>query len=492
MSKTLKNTIIYVMLGFISPALNFILIPVYTIYLSPEQYGIITISIIFQAILNIIIGIGLVGTYHRFYYDYTDKKSIKNLFDTCIAINITLTIIVSVFLFLFGDVLFEKLFDTKEFTMYKYGWWVVVTSISLIIQNFILAEYRNEERAGRYSIFSFLFFISTVIGVFIGVVILNAGALGSIRGRSIGIAIPIFIYLLCVYRKRKFEVKYNIIGKLLNYGYPIMIYATLTFLYNNSDRIIIAKFLSTSTLGLYGFAMSIAAVCEIMANAMNNTFMPKINKMMKDIGDEKYLKEIKNQFLYIFIMMFVVIITLLAFTMPGIKYFINTKYHATLLWMPLIFVAYISRVYYIVYSFPVFYYKKTKVLIPITVITLILTVLVSILLLPKIGVFALIIVLFFSNASQVVSVIIYNKKTGIYNDYLYSFKSVHFLYLFIIVSVIIGYLLFFEVFKENINYFIYYNITIWIAGLFLILKTYPEYYFKLVDLLKFRMKKVNS
>lgn len=489
MSKTFKNTIIYVVLGFISPAINFLLIPIYTIYLSPEQYGIITIGVVFQAIMNIIIGMGLVGTYHRFYYDYNDEKSIKSLFDTCISINILLTVCVSFFLYFFGDAIFKKLFETDEFTMQKYGWWVVLTSISLILQNFILAEYRNEEKAGKYSLFSFLFFISTVIGVFVGVVVLNAGALGSITGRSIGISIPILIYLFIVYKNRNFQIQYNIIGKLLNYGYPIMIYATLTFLYNNSDRIIIAKYLSTSTLGLYGFAMSIAAVCEIMANAMNNTFMPKINKMMKDISDDKYLKEIKQQFSYIFIMMFFVITSLIAFTMPGIKYMINFKYHETIIWMPLIYVAYISRVYYIVYSFPVFYYKRTKVLIPITVITLILTVLASILLLPRLGVFALIVVLFFSNATQVVSVIAYNKKVGIYNDFLYSFKSIHFLYLFIIVSVLLGYALFFTVFKENINYFIYYNIVVWIVAIFLLIKTHPDYFFKMAKIIRIKFKK---
>jgi O-antigen/teichoic acid export membrane protein len=488
MSKTFKNTIIYVLLGFISPAINFILIPLYTNYLSPEQYGIITISVVFQAILNIVIGLGLVGTYHRFYYDYDDQKSINSLFDTCISINILTTIFLSLGLFFYGDLIFKDLFETTEFTMNKYGWWVVLTAISGIIQNFILAEYRNKEEAGKYSIYSFLFFIATVIGVFIGVVVLKANALGSIIGRSIGISIPIFIYLLFVYKNRKFEIQYNNIGKLLNYGYPIMIYATLTFLYNNSDRVIISKYLNTSTLGLYGFAMSIAAVCEIMANAMNNTFMPKINKMMKDVDDIVFLKEIKLQFSYIFIMMLIVIVSLIAFTMPGIKYFINNKYHETIIWMPLIYIAYISRVYYIVYSFPIFYYKKTKVLIPITVLTLIITVVVSILLLPKLGVFALIIVLFFSNATQVISIIIYNKKVGIYNDYLYSFKSIHIQYLFIIGLVLVGYLLYYDVFNENIDYFIYYNLVVWGASVLLMLKMNPEYYNRFMQILKSKLR----
>ena len=77
MSKTFKNTIIYVSLGFISPAVNFLLIPLYTNYLSPEQYGIITIAVVFQATLNILIGLGLVGTYHRFYYDYNNQESLN-------------------------------------------------------------------------------------------------------------------------------------------------------------------------------------------------------------------------------------------------------------------------------------------------------------------------------------------------------------------------------------------------------------------------------
>lgn len=92
-----KNSIIYVLLGFLSPALNFFLIPLYTKFLSTEHYGIITISTVLQSVLGSFIGIGVSGAYYRFYFDYETEKERQRLLDTCISINIISTVFAAVF-----------------------------------------------------------------------------------------------------------------------------------------------------------------------------------------------------------------------------------------------------------------------------------------------------------------------------------------------------------------------------------------------------------
>lgn len=465
MSNTVKNSIIYIALGFLSPALNFFLIPLYTRYLSTEQYGIITLSAIFQTVLASFIGIGVAGSYQRFYFDYEDKDQRNKLLDTCIAINIISTIAVSVFLYFFGDKLFIYFFETPEFSMHKYGWWTVITSLFGVLQLLLLSEFRNQERADTYAVFSAVFFLSGVAGVFIGVVFLQLGASGVIAGKAIGTFIPIFLYLVYLYYKRRFRIEWKMSHSLLDYGYPIMIYGLLTYFYNNSDRIIISKYFDISTLGLYGFATSIAMVTEIMVNAMNNTFKPKIYKMMKDVEDSETLKEIKLQYEYIFLIMLFILLSFVAFTAPAIKLFIGKNYHSTIIWMPLLFITYISRVYYIVFAVPIFYYKKTRIMIFVTLLTLGSTVALSLLLIPYMGIFALILVSFLANAIQVIAVILYSKRTGIYNERLYSFNRIHVQYFAFIAMVLLGYFIHFKLSGENMNYFIGYFILTWIIGL---------------------------
>lgn len=469
MPSVIKNTFIYLLLGFLSPALNFLLIPLYTQYLTPEHYGLIVISTIMQAILTNIIGIGIGASYQRFYFDHHDNEEYwRILMNTCVFINIFSAFAVAILLFFTGDFLILKFFNEPHFTMSRFGWWVLLTTISSVLQVLLLAEYRNQERADKYSIFSAAFFLCSVLGIFIGVVVLKKGAEGSIIGRSIGTFIPVFLYFIYYYSRRKFQINLKLTSSLISYGYPIMIYVLLTYLYNNVDRMIVSKYFDSNILGLYGFATSIAMATEIFVTAMNNTFKPKIYKQMKDIDQPEVLKEIRLNYQYIFYIMLFILISCIAFSMPAVKMFINENYHSAIIWLPLLFVSYISRIYYIVYAVPIFYYKKTKVMMPITVITLLSTVGFSILFMSMIGIYALIIVSFLSNLIQVISCIIYAKKQGIFNNQLYTFKEIHVAYSILIISVVIGYSLYYTILQQNILLFMGYNMLIFIGGIALL------------------------
>ncbi|MCO5249191.1 MAG: oligosaccharide flippase family protein [Chitinophagales bacterium] len=493
MSSTLKNTIIYVLLGFLAPAVNFILIPIYTKYMAPTQYGIITLATVFQTIITGFIGIGVAGSYSRYYYDnYKDKEFINQLFDTCLSIFAFSTLFVCVFLFFLGDSIFSYFSEIKEFTMRKYGWWILIVSLMTPLQAIILSQYRNKERADIFSVLSIIFFLSSVFGIFTGVVILKKGALGSIAGRGIGVSVPVIIYILYIYSKRKFKNNWSLIKPLLNYGYPLMFYLLLSYLYKNIDKLIVSKHFDSSILGLYGFAMSIAVVTEIFLTAMQNTFYPKINKLMVDaesIENSSYTaKEIKDQFQYIFIFMLFSFISLIAFSLPGVQWFIDVRYHSTMIWLPLMFISFITRVYYVVYSFPIFFHKKTRTLIPITIITLIFTVIFSIVLIPFLGIYALIVVNFLSNAIQTVVAIIYSKRTKIFNDYIYSFKYIHIQYVAIIIFILLGYALYDSFFNYEIQLFMIYNLIGWLVYTVYLFTSNRDKLFIIKDLLLSKLK----
>ncbi len=461
----LKNSIIYILLGFLSPALNFFLIPLYTKFLSTEHYGIITISVVFQAILGGFIGIGVTGAYQRYFFDYESDKDKQILMDTSISINIVSAIFAALFLFIFGDKILLLFFDVPEFTMSKYGWWTLLMALFQIFQTLILSEYRNRERADLYAKLSAVFFLSGVAGVFIGVIFLRLEALGVVAGRSIGTTFPIIFYLLYIYTKRKFKVNTKLAAPLLTYGYPIMVYGLLSYLYKNVDKVIVSQFFDVSTLGLYGFATSIALVTEIMVNAMLNTFYPSIYTLMKNVKDLKVMKEIRLQFEYIFLSMIFFIFSFAAFSVPGVYLFISKAYHGSIIWLPLLFISFISRVYYVVYSLPIFYYKKTKILMPVTVATLMITIGLSLLLIPLLGVFALILVNFLANALQTLFINIYSIRAGILNKELFSFKSIHLQYIILIILICFGYFLYYNFYEKNLIFFIVYYLIVWFLGL---------------------------
>ena len=75
--KLIKNISIYTLGNIINRALGFILIPLYSVYLSTEDYGIISAMTIFISICTIIIFLSLDRAVYRCYFDYKSEEERK-------------------------------------------------------------------------------------------------------------------------------------------------------------------------------------------------------------------------------------------------------------------------------------------------------------------------------------------------------------------------------------------------------------------------------
>jgi len=61
-------------LGFLAAFVALILLPVYTRYLRPDEYGVLAILDVTVAVLNIVLGAGLVQAVSRFHFDTEDQE----------------------------------------------------------------------------------------------------------------------------------------------------------------------------------------------------------------------------------------------------------------------------------------------------------------------------------------------------------------------------------------------------------------------------------
>ena len=66
MKDLIKSSTIYILLGFLPTAVNFIMVPLLTTYLTKEEYGLLSISALFQGIIAIFLNIGLDAAFARY------------------------------------------------------------------------------------------------------------------------------------------------------------------------------------------------------------------------------------------------------------------------------------------------------------------------------------------------------------------------------------------------------------------------------------------
>jgi O-antigen/teichoic acid export membrane protein len=71
-SKVLSNSIIYTLGGIITKCFAFFLLPLYTAYLTPEDYGITSIVTTFLNISSFVVSFSLYAAVLRLYVDYNN------------------------------------------------------------------------------------------------------------------------------------------------------------------------------------------------------------------------------------------------------------------------------------------------------------------------------------------------------------------------------------------------------------------------------------
>src|SRR5256885_1332326 len=79
LAAVLKGTAIYAAANFFIKALNFLLLPLYTRYLAPSDYGIVSLAETIAVLVATIFGLGLDAALPRLYFEHADDSRRQRL-----------------------------------------------------------------------------------------------------------------------------------------------------------------------------------------------------------------------------------------------------------------------------------------------------------------------------------------------------------------------------------------------------------------------------
>ena len=402
-----KNSLTYVTLGFLPLAVNLFLAPLYSSYISPEEYGMVALATIFQSLLSVVIGMGLDGAFSRLYFDYFKKEELVNALMSTVLISIILiSILLGLAMLVLGNTLFELVLNNEKFTYTKYGQFVFFTSFSTIIHTVFLSYYRNVENVKSYSLVALSFFFSSVVGIVLGVVYFKAEALGNIAGRAIGTSLISSILIFVFFLRHRFTFKLSYLKQCFTYSLPLVPYLLILAAYNNVDKYMVEQFFQLETLGLYNFAFLLASVISVLIYSMFNALSPRIYKLLTE-GVRTSLGEARN-INSVFHLVVVGLICLgIALIIPIIRLVIASGYHSIENYIAILILVYVFQLYYVLYTIPIFYAKKTKILPWASLGVLIAGVLSNYLFIPYFGILGVCLALVCTKLTQFLIVFVY-------------------------------------------------------------------------------------
>jgi len=379
-----RNSFCYMIASFTPVAVNLVVLPVFTRYLSPQDYGVLALTQSFATFLPVILSLQIHSSIGRFYFDYTGRDQ-RVLVST---LGIALLFVCSVMLgmtFVFLNQILSYVFPkipVSTYVLFKLTLFTVF--FNTITGNFLKILLMVRERAKLFMVLALsLFFIGLTINI-IEVVVLKKGAYGVVEATLILSVLSFIVYFFANCRLFVLDFKPAMLKGPIKYSLPIIPHAVAGVVFMYSDRIILEKYVLLSAIGLYSLADRIAVLFKTFVNQIHFAFMPHFNKTAS-FNKEQAAEDARYMARIIVFAVSLLIALLALFAVEIVYYLLDARYFQVWVIIPILASSYMFRSLYCFVSCGLFFEKKTGRIAVITVTAASLNIFINLAFIPKYG-----------------------------------------------------------------------------------------------------------
>jgi O-antigen/teichoic acid export membrane protein len=277
-----KQSAIYGLGSMVSRLLAVILIPLYTSYLSPDDYGKVGILTAWSAVLVICLRAGISTAFFRFYFDAEDDRGRTTVVRTSFWFTMTMATAGLVAGLLLAEPLSQAFRDVGPGL-------VAATFVGVWAQmNYeqLTSLFRVEQRALAFGIASLANVLVTVCAMVVFVAVFHWHALGLIVGNFTG-TLAIYLVLLA-YRRYQLGLEFDrhLLREMNRFGLPLVPSALALWAINFVDRFLITWLDSKSAVGVYTIGIQISSAIVFLLFAFR-TAWPAYAYSIKDDSEAK-------------------------------------------------------------------------------------------------------------------------------------------------------------------------------------------------------------
>jgi len=381
-SKVIKNTSFYTIGSILPQAVGFFLLPLYTRYLTPADYGIISSLQVLTSILTIFFTLAIDRSIYRLFFDHTTEVDKKDYLGTITIALLAISTIELLLLFLFKTTI-SQIYKSIEF--YPFYDFAILAAFFSIFQVVPKIYFQINEQAGKFiliSIAQFLLNAGLTLWFVVGRV---EGAVGMLKGELVAnvIIAPLVMYISYKTINLKFKTKFFIDS--LKFSVPLIPALLSAFILNLSDRIFIERYFTLADVGIYSLGYKIAGLIGVVTSSFLLAYGPVFYRHANS-DDQVAAKEKIGKYNQMYILVVIIaafIITL--FSKEAIILLLSSKYKESYKIIPIIAFAYILIQITGLFNMMIYQHKKSVALMFIVLISAGLSILINFLLIPAYG-----------------------------------------------------------------------------------------------------------
>lgn len=384
----IKSTLIYSIVGSLPLASGFILLPLFAVHLTSTVYGQLVLYTAFTMLIQIIINLSLdYGLQITYFENKSEQLNLGKRIGTLVSGMLIVGLLFILVLSVTGQFLFQRIFPHSGLEFFPFGFYSLITAFfngfSKSYNNLLI----NQQKPVRFFYINLLNFVLTVVLTIVLLLKFPDTLTGPITARAIAAGMVFLLSLYLVVREYHLHFEWLFFKTMVIICFPVLINYLLNWSLGYSDRFIITRFLSIRETGIFDFALKTTFVIDILLTGLYYTISPKLfnHLISNDIRkSDSYYNTYFNSMTGLTILF--IPFTILAIHIIIPLFHVKPDYLISLRYVGLVSVSFLFRVLVLMYTTPIYAFKKTQMLPKIYGISAIIQVIISIILIKYFGI----------------------------------------------------------------------------------------------------------
>lgn len=352
-----KHSSIYAIGNVLNRIGAFLLLPVYTNYLTVEQYGVLELFYATTAVFSGLLSVGIAHATLRFYFNYEDQSERNAVVSTNYIMSLSITVIGAIVIGYWNKEIVHLILGNGG--NHNEALLIVLATLVLELSSQVSLAYI---RAIEKSVL-FIVLVLVKLGIQITVnsylvIVEKLGVEGVLLGNLSAVAIGWIILSIFTVRKcgLRFEKSKSI--PVLRYSFPFLLSTMTAIVSVNSDKFILGRLISLEEVGIYGLAMKFALLLDQL---IGEPFNRAYGAFRFSIMDRKDSSEIQSNIVtYLMIGGAWASLGIVLFTPDVLRIMSDQKFWGAANLLPLLVLANYLKLLYYPFQTGILVEKKTR------------------------------------------------------------------------------------------------------------------------------------
>jgi O-antigen/teichoic acid export membrane protein len=276
-----KHTLIYGVGIVLSRAAGFFMIPIYTRFLAPKDYGILELLDLFAYVVGILVAMAIRSSVNRFYYDSEEEGARRKIIVTAFLSSTVVSLAVAGLMLPFAGSISYLIFQSGEF-----GAMVGIVLLTFWVNTMAEIGFVHLQAQQKSVLYAVLSVAKLVVSLSLNIyflVVLRMGVEGVLISGLISGGVFAVVMTRRILGSGGIDFSMPALAAMLRYGLPLVPASLATYVLHFSDRFFLERLASLDDVGIYSLGYKFGMVfAALMTGPFISIWVPKRYEIAKN------------------------------------------------------------------------------------------------------------------------------------------------------------------------------------------------------------------